>query len=127
MGYLTGGLIFSRNVCSPPQQPNYKMYYIFCIFIIDDKNTQIVIVFIITHKNTINIMYLVAVACGGEQTFRENIHPPPLLCSPRGVFANLRVTFKLLLLNSDRTTIMGGFFLPSTNNVFNFWIGTIPQ
>ena len=35
----------------------------------------------------------------------------------------LRVTFKLLLLNSDRTTIMGGFFLPSTNNVFNFSIG----
>jgi hypothetical protein len=37
VGYLTGGWIFSRNVCSPPQQPNYKMYYI-----IDDKNTQIV-------------------------------------------------------------------------------------
>jgi hypothetical protein len=51
----------------------------------------------------------------------------PLLCSSRGVFANLRMTFKLLLLNSDRTTIMGDFFLPSTNNVFNFWIWTILQ
>ena len=28
----------------------------------------------------------------------------PLSTSPRGVFANLRVTFKLLLLNSDRIT-----------------------
>jgi hypothetical protein len=27
----------------------------------------------------------------------------------RGVSANLRVTFKLLLLNSDMTTVMGGF------------------
>jgi hypothetical protein len=51
----------------------------------------------------------------------------PLLYSPRGVFANLRVTFKLLLLNSDWTTIVGGFFLPSANNVFYFWIGTILQ
>ena len=39
------------------------MYYIFCIFIIDDKNTEIFIVFIINHKNTINIMYLVG-CCG---------------------------------------------------------------
>jgi hypothetical protein len=36
--------------------------------------------------------------------------PPPLSCRPRGVFANLRVTFKLLLLDSDRTSVMGGFF-----------------
>jgi hypothetical protein len=55
------------------------------------------------------------------------IFTPALLCNPRGVFANLRVTFKLLLLNSDRTTIMGGFFLPSTNNISNFWIRTILQ
>jgi hypothetical protein len=47
----------------------------------------------------------------------------PLLCKPRGVFANLRVTFKLPILNSDRTTIMGGFFLPNTNNISNFGFG----
>ena len=29
----------------------------------------------------------------------------PLSCSPRGVFENLRVTFKLLLLESDRTSV----------------------
>ena len=40
---------------------------------------------------------------------------------------NLRVTFKLLLLNSDKTTVMGGFILSSATNVFNFWIGTILQ
>jgi hypothetical protein len=39
---------------------------------IDDKNTQIRIIFIMNHKNTINIMYLVR-CCGGEQTFRKNI------------------------------------------------------
>jgi hypothetical protein len=37
------------------------------------------------------------------------------------------VTFKLLLLNSDTTSGMGGFFLSSATNVFNFWIGTILQ
>ena len=51
------------------------------------------------------------------------IYSVPLSSSPRGVFANLRVTFKLLLLNSDRTTVMGGFFLPSTNIFFNFGLG----
>ena len=39
-----------------------------------DKTTQIFIVFIIIHKNTINTIYFRL--CGGEQTFRENIHPP---------------------------------------------------
>ena len=48
------------------------------------------------------------------------------LCKPRGVFANLRATFKLLLLDSKRTSVMGGFFLStSATNVFNFWIETI--
>jgi hypothetical protein len=51
---------------------------------IDDKNTQIFIGFIINHKNTINIIYLLGF-CGGEQTFLENIRPP-LSCSLRGVF-----------------------------------------
>jgi hypothetical protein len=51
---------------------------------LDDKNTQIFIGFIINHKNTINIIYLLGF-CGGEQTFLENIRPP-LSCSLRGVF-----------------------------------------
>jgi hypothetical protein len=90
------------------------MHYIFCIFISDFKNTQIFIVFIINHKNTINIMYLVRLLWPVVANKRfVKIFTPPLSCSPRGVFANLRVTFKLLLLNSDRTTIMGGFFRPS--------------
>jgi hypothetical protein len=51
----------------------------------------------------------------------------PLSCKPRGVFANLRVTFKLLLLDCDRASVMGGFFLSSATNVFNFSNGTILQ
>jgi hypothetical protein len=54
------------------------------------------------------------------------IFTPPV-CSPRGVFTNLRVTFKLLLLNSDKTTVLGGFLLSNTTNVFNFSIGNILQ
>ena len=46
------------------------------------------------------------------KSFRENIHP--LSCSPRGVFVNLRVTFKLLLFDYDRTSVMGGFILSSS-------------
>jgi hypothetical protein len=91
---------------------------------IDDKNNKYLRIFIINHKNTINIIYLVRLLCG-EQTFRENIHP--LSCSPRGVFANLRVTFKLLLLACYSTSVTGGFFLSSATNVFNFSIGTILQ
>ena len=52
--------------------------------------------------------------------FRENI-PPPLSCSPRGVFANLRVTFKLLFLDSHTTSVMGGFFLSIATIMFNFF------
>ena len=44
----------------------------------------------------------------------------PLSCSPRGVFTNLRVTFKLLLLNSDKTVVLGGFLLSNTTNLFKF-------
>jgi hypothetical protein len=51
----------------------------------------------------------------------------PLSCSPRGVFANLCGTFKLLLFDFDRTSVMGAFILSSATNVFNFWIGTILQ
>jgi hypothetical protein len=50
------------------------------------------------------------------------IFTPSLSCSPRGVFANLRVTFKLLFWDSDTTSVMGGFFLSSATNVFNFSI-----
>jgi hypothetical protein len=43
----------------------------------------------------------------------------------RGVFANLRVTFKLLLLGSDTTSVIGRFFLSSATNVLNFCIENI--
>jgi hypothetical protein len=50
---------FSRNVCSPSQQPNSEKYYIYCIFIIDDENTQIyIIVFLTNHKNTLYLYYI---------------------------------------------------------------------
>ena len=49
----------------------------FCIFIIDDKNTQIFIVFIINHKNTINIMYLVRLLCPvANKRFVKIFNPP---------------------------------------------------
>jgi hypothetical protein len=86
-----------------------------------------IIVFIINHKNTIYIMYLVR-----SLWWRTNVswkYSPPLSCSPRGVFANLRVTFKLLLFDFDRTSVMGDFFQFQMQimHVFNFWIGTILQ
>jgi hypothetical protein len=64
-----------------------------------DKNTQIlIIIFIINHKKTINIVYLVTslVAVVANKRFVKiftHPPPPPLSCNPRGVFANLRVIF----------------------------------
>jgi hypothetical protein len=56
--------------------------------------------------NKYNVLSLVAVVA--NKRFVKIF--TPLSSSPQGVFANLRVTFKLLLFNSDRTTVMGGFF-----------------
>jgi hypothetical protein len=85
---------------------NYTIFFVFLMFY--DKNTQIFIVFIINHKNTKIYSVFIVRLLWREQTFRENIHP--LSCSPRGVFVILRVTFKLLLLDCDTTSVMGGFF-----------------
>jgi hypothetical protein len=41
-----------------------------------DKTNKYLRIFIINHKNTINIIYLVGLL-GGKQTFHENIRPPP--------------------------------------------------
>jgi hypothetical protein len=46
-------------VLSESKRSNLNYIFMICIFMIYDKNTQIFIVFIINHKNTIYIMYLV--------------------------------------------------------------------
>jgi hypothetical protein len=57
-GLLDRGVnIFTTRLFATTAKQLNVLY--FCIFIIDDKTTQIFIVFIINHKNTINIMYLV--------------------------------------------------------------------
>ena len=63
-----------------------------------DKNNKYLRSFVINHKNTINTIYLVMFLsfCGGEQTFRENIHPPPVMC-PREVFAKIARDFQMFV------------------------------
>jgi hypothetical protein len=89
------------------------------MFMIDDKNTQIFIVFIINHKHSINIVYLVRFLW-----WRTNVswkYPPPLACSPRGVFTNLRVTFELLLLKFWQDNCIGRFSPFKYNQCFQFF------
>jgi hypothetical protein len=109
VGYITGGRgehFHETFVLHHSNLTNYTIFFVFLMFY--DKNTQIFIVFIINHKNTKIYSVFIVRLLWREQTFRENIHP--LSCSPRGVFVILRVTFKLLLLDCDTTSVMGGFF-----------------
>jgi hypothetical protein len=104
------------------------------VFVLGRKKPPIIVVLSEFKRSNLKVTRKFAkTPCGHVDRGGEYFHETfvkiftPLSSSPRGVFANLRVTFKLLLLNSDRTTIMGGFTLPSTNNFFNFWIETILQ
>jgi hypothetical protein len=90
-----------------------------------DKTTQIFIVFIINHKNTINTIYLVRLLW-----WRTNVswkYSPPLSCVHEKFSRRLRMTFKRFVFYFEPKWFTGGFFLPSATNVFNFSIGTILQ
>ena len=52
--------------------------------------------------------------------------PPPVMC-PREVFAKIARDFEMFVLYFEPKWFTGGFFLPNTNNIVNFWIGTILQ
>jgi hypothetical protein len=77
--------------------------------LIGDNNTQIFIVFIINNKNAINIIKCSWLAVVANTRFVKIFSPPPLLCIPRGVFANLRVTFKLFIFHSDIRVLLEVF------------------
>jgi hypothetical protein len=91
-----------------------------------DKNTQIFIVFIIYHKNTINTIYLVMFLW-----WRTNVSwkysPPTLSCVHEKFSRRLRVTFKWFVFYFEPKWYTGEFSLPNGTNVVNFSIGTILQ
>ena len=90
-----------------------------------DKSNKYLPSFIINHKNTINTIYLVRLLWR-----RTNVswkYSPPLSCVHEKFSRRLRVTFKLFVLYFKPKWFTGGFFLPNTNNIFNFSIGTILQ
>jgi hypothetical protein len=86
-----------------------------------DKNNKYLPSFIINHKNTINTIYLVRLLW--RRTYVSWKYSPPCHVSTR----RLRVTFKWFVLYFKPKWFTGGFFLPNTNNIFNFSIGTILQ
>ena len=94
-----------------------------------DKNNKYLRSFVINLKNTINTIYLVMFLsfCGGEQTFRENVHPPPPVMCPREIFAKIARNFQMFVFYFEPNWYTGGFFLPNGTNIVNFSIGTILQ
>ena len=87
-----------------------------------DKNNKYLPSFIINHENTIYLVRLL--------WWRTNVswkYPPPLSCVHEKFSRRLRVTFKWFVLYFEPKWFTGGFFLPNTNNIVNFWIGTILQ
>jgi hypothetical protein len=104
-----------------------------------DKTTQIFIVFIINHKNTIYLVRLLwwrtnlvpSKMPWVRGCWRTNVSwkyaPPPLSCVHEKFSRRLRVTFKWFVFYFESKWFTGGFFLPSATNVFNFSIGTILQ
>jgi hypothetical protein len=92
-----------------------------------DKTTQIFIVFIINHKNTIYTIYLVTFLWWRTDISWKYSPPPrPVIC-PREFSRRLRVTFKWFVFYFEPKWYMGGFFLPNGTNVVNFSFGTILQ
>jgi hypothetical protein len=95
----------------------YIVFIVFYDLKIKIKNNKYLRIFIINHKNTINIIYPdIQLGCWWGTTFRKNIRPP---C--QGIFAKIACDFQMICFYSYPEFVVGGFFLPSTNNVFKFF------
>jgi hypothetical protein len=90
-----------------------------------DKTTQIFIVLIIIHKNTINTLYLVRLLWWRTHVSWKYSHP--LSCVHEKFSRRLRVTFKRCVFYFEPKWSTGGFFLPNGTNAVNFSIGNILQ